>query len=79
MLELLVLVSVLGLPILNDGLYLQSAPHVRQREHIGLVLLHLTFAKKHPSQEALNLCRWVLFETLLDDMVAGIRLRVIEM
>lgn len=79
MLELLIRLSALGLPTLNDGLYLQYVPQVRQREHIGLVLLHLTFAKKHPSHEALNLWRRGLFEALLDGIVAGIRLRVPEM
>lgn len=54
-LEVLVCLFALGLPALDDGLYLQSVPQVRQREHMGLALLHLTLAKKHPSQDALNL------------------------
>lgn len=50
--------SLLGFPARDEGLYLQSNPQVRQREHIGRLLLHLTLARKQPSQEALNLvCR----------------------
>lgn len=41
-----------GLPALEDGLYLQSVPQVRQREQIGRALLHLTLARKQPSQLA---------------------------
>jgi hypothetical protein len=44
-----------GFPALEDGLYLQSVPNARQREHIGRDLLHLTLAEKQPSQEALSL------------------------
>ena len=57
-----------GLPALEDGLYLQSVPQVRQREHIGRALLHLTLAKKHPSQLARR--RWM--RGLADDLVEDI-------
>jgi hypothetical protein len=46
--------SGLGFPARKDGLYLHSAPNVRHREHIGRPLLHLTLARKHVSQDALN-------------------------
>tara|TARA_R110002060_G_scaffold62574_6_gene71944 strand:+ start:75 stop:278 length:204 start_codon:yes stop_codon:yes gene_type:complete len=45
----------LGLPARDDGEYLQSAPQARHREQIGRALLHLTFARKHVSQDARNL------------------------
>jgi hypothetical protein len=66
--ELPLLLSDRGFPALDDGLYRQSAPQDRHRAHIGLALLHLTFAKKHPSQEALNLdCRGFAGGVLLED------------
>jgi hypothetical protein len=46
--------SDFGFPAREDGLYLHSAPKARHREHIGRTLLHLTFARKQVSQEALN-------------------------
>jgi hypothetical protein len=46
--------TAFGFPARLDGLYPHSVPVVRHREQIGLSLLHLTLAKKHPSQEALN-------------------------
>jgi hypothetical protein len=50
--------SDFGLPARDDGLYLQSDPYVRHREHSGRALLHLTFAKKQQSHDSLNLeCR----------------------
>lgn len=52
MLGLLFALFAFGLPALEDGLYLQSVPQVRQREQIGRALLHLTFARKQPSQLA---------------------------
>lgn len=57
MLGLLFVLFAFGLPALEDGLYLQSVPQVRQREQIGRALLHLTFARKHPSQLARK--RWI--------------------
>ena len=57
MLGLLFVLFALGLPALEDGLYLQSVPQVRQREQIGRALLHLTFARKQPSQLARR--RWI--------------------
>lgn len=47
--------SDLGLPTRQEGLYIQSAPDTRHREHIGRALLHLTLARKQVSHEALNL------------------------
>lgn len=47
--------EALGLPSRLEGLYRQSAPHAKQREHIGRDLLHFTFARKQVSQEALSL------------------------
>ena len=46
--------SDLGFPALDDGLYLQSAPHAKHRAHIGRAFEHLTFARKQPSHEALR-------------------------
>jgi hypothetical protein len=47
-----------GFPAREDGLYLHSAPQARHREHTGMVLLHLTLARKQVSQEALSFtCR----------------------
>ena len=57
MLRLLFALFAFGLPALEDGLYLQSVPQVRQREQIGRALLHLTFARKQPSQLARK--RWI--------------------
>lgn len=57
MLGLLFVLFAFGLPALEDGLYLQSVPQVRQREQIGRALLHLTFARKQPSQLARK--RWI--------------------
>ena len=44
--------SDLGFPVRLDGEYRHSIPQVRHREHNGLALEHLTFARKQPSQEA---------------------------
>lgn len=57
MLGLLFVLFAFGLPALEDGLYLHSVPQVRQREQIGRALLHLTFARKQPSQLARK--RWI--------------------
>lgn len=63
-----------GLPALEDGLYLQSVPQVRQREHMGRALLHLTFAKKQPSQLARK--RWMrgLANDFVEDIMVSKRL-----
>ena len=57
MLVSLFVLFAFGLPALEDGLYLQSVPQLRQREQIGRALLHLTFARKQPSQLARK--RWI--------------------
>jgi len=63
------LASARGFPARDDGLYLQSIPHARHREHIGLDLLHFTLAEKQPSQEALSLCSRGFEEDWFEDIV----------
>jgi hypothetical protein len=55
-----------GFPPLTDGEYLHSIPQVRHLEQTGLALEHLTFAKKHPSQDARSRgCRGLLLEDMV--------------
>jgi hypothetical protein len=62
---------IFGFPALDEGLYLQSVPQVRHLAHIGLDLLHLTFARKHPSHEARSRGMRGLPAIFVEDILLG--------